>query len=318
MTSYGVHPENECMLIATWADLPIKCRLPVGPFAEVKMATTAKSVLNAASRYRWHRALQLLEQGIFTEEEVGSDAAAMEQPAIGQLASDSDWGSDETEWLPRLPTSVVLGNSPMSEYLRKTIEGIVPDPVVERLSVGPNSLGFTGSVPLGNLKPLLWRDWSSHLSAEEHTCLAAELDADAAATTGLLVGRARQIAWYLTAELLVDKRDWMLGRQAAPSIDAIEKTEDFQRRLAQLLSDLTGLRVDWDINMTQVLLRVHTPKGVVVFWLEPQYWCFGLPDPKFPTWTEKMRLMDRLPKGDTVGGLASFIAATIAKGLGPF
>jgi len=56
------------------------------------MATTAKSVLNAASRYRWHRALQLLEQGIFTEEEVGSDAAQMEQPAIAQLASDSDWG----------------------------------------------------------------------------------------------------------------------------------------------------------------------------------------------------------------------------------
>jgi hypothetical protein len=145
MTSYGVHPENECMLIATWADLPIKGRLPVGPFAEVKMATTAKSVLNAASRYRWHRALQLLEQGIFTEEEVGSDAAAMEQPAIGQLASDSDWGSDETEWLPRLPTSVVLGNSPMSEYLRSQFSGLywqrsareLEAPVMERLVESP-------------------------------------------------------------------------------------------------------------------------------------------------------------------------------------
>jgi hypothetical protein len=109
----------------------------------------------------------------------------------------------------------------------------------------------------------------------------------------------------------------MLGRQAAPSIDGIEKTEAFQRRLTQLLSVLTGLRIEWDINMTQILLRVHTPRGVVVFWLEPQYWCFGLPDPEFPTSTEKVRLMDRLPKGDTVGGLASFIAATIAKGLGP-
>jgi hypothetical protein len=318
VTTYRVDSEDESTVIATWTDLPIKGSLPVGPFAEAKMATTAKSVLNAASRYRWHRALQLLEQGIFTEEEVGSDAAQMEQPAIAQLASDSDWGSDETEWLPRLPTSVVLGDSPMSEYLGKTIEGIVPDPVVERPSVGPYLLDFTGRVPLGNLRPLLWRDWSSHLSAEEHACLAAELDADAGATTGLLVGRERQIAWYLTAELLVDKRDWMLGRQAAPSIDGIEKTEAFQRRLAQLLSVLTGLRIEWDINMTQILLRVHTPRDVVVFWLEPQYWCFGLPDPESPTSTEKVRLMDRLPKGDTVGGLASFIAATIAKGLGPF
>ena len=193
MTTYRVDSEDESTVIATWTDLPIKGSLPVGPFAEAKMATTAKSVLNAASRYRWHRALQLLEQGIFTEEEVGSDAAQMEQPAIAQLASDSDWGSDETEWLPRLPTSVVLGDSPMSEYLGKTIEGIVPDPVVERPSVGPYLLDFTGRVPLGNLRPLLWRDWSSHLSAEEHACLAAELDADAGATTGLLVGRERHL-----------------------------------------------------------------------------------------------------------------------------
>jgi len=37
----------------------------------------------------------------------------------------------------------------MSEYLGKTIEGIVPDPVVERPSVGPYLLDFTGRVPLG-------------------------------------------------------------------------------------------------------------------------------------------------------------------------
>jgi hypothetical protein len=205
MTSYGVHPENECMLIATWADLPTKGSLPVGPFAEVKMATTAKSVLNAASRHRWHRALQLLEQDIFTEEQVGAAPAVMEQPAIAQLASDSDWGSDETEWLPRLPTSVVLGDSPMSEYLRKNIEWIVRDSIKERQSVGPNSLGFTGRVPLGNLKPLLWRDWPSHLSAEEHSCLAAELDADAAATTGLHIGQIGS-----TPELATSSRSFRL------------------------------------------------------------------------------------------------------------
>jgi transposase-like protein len=35
--------------------------------------------------------------------------------------------------------------------------------------------------------------------------------------------------------------------------------------LAIITRDAIGLRIEWDINMTQILLRVHTPGGVVVF-----------------------------------------------------
>ena len=41
--------------------------------AKRKLADTVSKVLKAASRYRWHRALELLQYGIYTEEAVVPD-----------------------------------------------------------------------------------------------------------------------------------------------------------------------------------------------------------------------------------------------------
>ena len=69
MTTYEVTSErNGHQLIASWPDLPERAHHPVAVFNELKLATVAKSVLNAARRYRWHRWVQLQDHGIFTEE----------------------------------------------------------------------------------------------------------------------------------------------------------------------------------------------------------------------------------------------------------
>ena len=38
---------------------------------------------------------------------------------------------EEPEWLPRLPTKAILGDLPMSEYLRGTIKGLAFEPEEE-------------------------------------------------------------------------------------------------------------------------------------------------------------------------------------------
>ena len=125
------------------------------------------------------------------------------------------WRADQPSWLPRLPTTVILGDSTMGAYLEERIERLLPEAGGGPEPVDPERSSFGAQVPLGNLRPLLWRDWFSHLQADEHDHLAAELDEDLAATAGPLVGRARQIAWYLSAELLVDEDDPKLAANHA-------------------------------------------------------------------------------------------------------
>jgi len=209
----------------------------------------------------------------------------------------------------------------MSEYLKERIEGLLPDPGEEPEPADPDSLDFADRLPLGNLRPLLWRDWCSHLQADEHDRLATELDADDAATTGSLVGRARQIAWYLSAELLVDEDDPRLTPNDED--DDEERTRAFQKSLVQLFSDLIGLRVestavDWD-PYSEGLLRVHSPKAVVGFWLDQENWYYGSPDPEYPdTQPTRWRHAGTLPTDTSIGNLASFIRERIAHGTWPF
>jgi len=69
MTTYQVTSEGDGhQLVASWPDLPERADHPVASFKELKLATAARNVLSAASRYRWHRWIQLQDQGIFTEE----------------------------------------------------------------------------------------------------------------------------------------------------------------------------------------------------------------------------------------------------------
>lgn len=73
MTTYRVDPVNDRMVVASWPDLPIHSSASVGPFADTEMVMTAESVLNVVSRYRWHRMLQLWDEGVFTDAEAGPD-----------------------------------------------------------------------------------------------------------------------------------------------------------------------------------------------------------------------------------------------------
>ena len=89
---------------------------------------------------------------------------------------------------------MILGDSPMSDYLAGTNRGACPGRRVEEPAPAEaDSAGFTDRVPIGNLRPLLWRDWCGHLQAAEHDQLAAELDAELAAMTDPLdrPGRGR-------------------------------------------------------------------------------------------------------------------------------
>ncbi len=127
MTTYEVTSErNGHQLIASWPDLPERAHHPVAVFKELKLATVAKSVLNAASRYRWHRWIQLQDHGIFTEESAGPDPTG--HAATAKPPSGSPGASDLPERLPRLPTKPILGDAPIDEYLESCIEALIPDP----------------------------------------------------------------------------------------------------------------------------------------------------------------------------------------------
>jgi len=321
MTTYQVTSDgNEHHLIASWPDLPERVNHPVATFQELKLATVASSVLNAASRYRWRRWVHLQNQGVFTEERVGPDPT--EPPTSGQLPKGSAAVSRRSLWLPRLPTSVVLGDSPMNRYLETRIEGLVPVAGQESSPAEVDSGGFTDRVPIGNPRPLLWRDWCAHLKTGEHDALAAELDAELAAMTDALTGRGRQIAWYLCAELLIDEDHSRLV-PFDKGDDGEKRAKAFQKALVRLLSDLVGLRVestavDWDPD-NEELLRVYSPATVVGFWLDPECWYDGWPDSESTeSGSTVWRHAGTLPTDTSVGDLAEFIAERMARGTWPF
>ena len=69
MTTYEVdNEEDRYCLRASWPDLPERANHDVAGFKEEKLAAVARSVLGAASRYRWRRAVQLVDEGIFTRQ----------------------------------------------------------------------------------------------------------------------------------------------------------------------------------------------------------------------------------------------------------
>ena len=321
MTTYQVTSDgNEHHLIASWPDLPERASHPVATFKELKLATVARSVLSAASRYRWHRWVQIQDQGVFSDERVEPDPT--ERPATAQLPPGSVETSGQPPWMPRLPTTVILGDSPISDYLEARIEALIPGAGQEPAPVEPDSTGFTDRVLIGNLRPLLWRDWCGHLRTGEHDRLAAELDAELAATTGPLTGRARQIAWYLSAELLIDEDHSRLV-PIDKGDDGEKRAKAFQKSLVQLLSDLVGLRVestavDWDPD-NEELLRVYSPKTVVGFWLDPECWYHGWPDSESAEGHSTIwRHAGTLPTDTSIGDLAEYVTERLANGTWPF
>ena len=117
MTTYQVTSEGDGhQLIASWPDLPGTGDHPVATFKELKLATAARNVLSAASRYRWHRWIQLHDQGFFTEERVGPGPGGpsdgpntlrrvpqrhRRHPLVAQIADRRDPRRFADEWLPR-------------------------------------------------------------------------------------------------------------------------------------------------------------------------------------------------------------------------
>ena len=321
MTTYQVTTEGGGhQLTASWPDLPEPGNHPVATFEELKLATVARSALNAASRYRWHRWVQLQNQGIFTEERVGSEPS--EPAASGQPPKGAPNKSGRLPSLPRLPTSVILGDSPMSDYLAARIEALVPTQGQEPAPAEQDSGGFTDRVPVGNPRPLLWRDWCTHLKPAEHDQLTAELDADLAAMADPLTGRGRQIAWYLSAELHIDEDHSRLVLIDKGDVGE-KRAKAFQAGLVRLLSDLVGLRVestavDWDPD-NEELLRVFSPKTVVGFWLDPECWYYGWPDSGSAASESTIwRHAGTLPTDTSVGNLAAHIAEMLARSAWPF
>jgi hypothetical protein len=160
------------------------------------------------------------------------------------------------------------------------------------------------------------------LSAAEHDALAAELDTDLPDMASAPTGRARQAAWYLSAELLIDEDHSALVR-SGNSKDSDRRAKAFQKSLVQLFSDLIGLKaestaVEWDPD-NEELLRVYSPSTVVGFWLDPECWYHGWPEPNPPegepaTWQHA----GTLPADTTVGIMAAFIVEQLGKGTWPF
>lgn len=297
MTNYEVtSDEAGHHLRASWPDLPEAVTQPVAVFEELKLASVARTVLAAASRYRWHRWTRLVDEGIF-----GARGASA-KPA----------------GLPALSSSVVLGDEAMSTELSRKLEALVSAPDAEK----ENDSAEVG-LALGNPRPLLWRDWCGHLTAEEHEGLSTELDADLAATTdGPPAGRARQAAWYLSAELLIDEDHSALARHSRGPRNE-ESTKAFQASLVRLLADLTGLRVestaiDWDPD-NEELLRVHSPVSVVGFWLDEECWYYGWPDPGTPEGEATVwQHAGTLSPDASIGGMATYITEQVAAGIWPF
>jgi len=300
MTTYQVDSEDGGhRLRASWPDLPERATHDVATFQDLKLAAVAKSVLNAASRYRWRRWVMRVEEGTFTDE-----------------------GDEEVGNFPVLASPAVLGDAAMGAALEKCIESLIP---VEGEESGPpivDSGGFTERVRFGNLRPLLWRDWYRHLSTDERGALSDELDADLAATSGPLTNRARQAAWYLSAELLIDEDHSRLAGSGKADQDD-EKAKEFQKSLLELTHDLVGLRVgstavEWDPD-NEELLRVYSPVTVVGFWLDPECWYYGWPDSASPEGQPTLwQHAGTLPTDTSIGDLAGHISDRVKSGTWPF
>jgi hypothetical protein len=300
MTTYDVQSsDGDHKLVASWPDLPERANHAVARFEELKLASAARSVLGAASRYRWHRLIQLLDAGVLP----GQPAA---QP---------------TE-LPELATGAVLGDQAMSPELRGTLERLIPNKDQTPAPAAVDQGGFSERVRLGNLGPLLWADWQRHLSVEEHEALSAELDADLNATTGPLVDRARQAAWYLSAELLIDEDHSRLASSSEGDAQD-EAAKLFQKALVDLLHELIGLRaestaIEWDPD-NEELLRVYSPVSVVGFWLDRDCWYYGWPDPESPEGQPTLwQHAGTLPIDTSIGDLAAHIYERTTRGSWPF
>jgi hypothetical protein len=166
----------------------------------------------------------------------------------------------------------------------------------------------------------LWRDWSGHLSSDEREALSTELDVDLAATTGELTGRARQVAWYLSAELLIDEDH---SRLVVGDSGDDDQAKAFQKSLVKLTSDLTGLRVEstaieWDPD-NEELLRVYSPVTVVGFWLDPECWYYGWPDPNSPALQATVwQHAGTLPTDTSIGDLSAHVSERILQRTWPF
>src|ERR1017187_2555155 len=103
MTTYEVENEDSSgyHLSASWPDLPERISHPVATFQDPKLAAVAKTVLNAASRYRWRRWVELLDEGVFNETR---DAGSTSLPALptGAVLGDLPLGADLEEWIRAL------------------------------------------------------------------------------------------------------------------------------------------------------------------------------------------------------------------------
>jgi hypothetical protein len=300
MTTYQVDSEDgEHRLRASWPDMPDRATHDVATFQELKLAAVAKSVLNAASRYRWRRWVMAVEAGAFSDE-----------------------GAKEIGSFPPLASAAVLGDAPMGAELEKCIEALIPGDGEEPGPPMVDSGGFTERVRFGNLRPLLWREWSGHLSTDEHEALSLELAADLAATSGPLTERARQAAWYLSAELLIDEDHSRLAGKAKTEQDD-ESAKEFQKSLLELTHDLVGLRVEstavaWDPD-NEELLRVYSPVTVVGFWLDPECWYYGWPDSASPDGQPTVwQHAGTLPTDTSIGDLAGHISDRVKRGTWPF
>jgi hypothetical protein len=197
----------------------------------------------------------------------------------------------------------------MSQYLRESIESLIPDQEVP-LDPDPHAWLFAERRPIGNPEPLLWTGWRRRFSGQEIQALRNELEADLGATTGDWVGRARQVAWYLDADLLVGDETW-------EGDDSEQKAGD---RGVRLLRELTGVPIELAVSRgtsASHLLKVHTPGSVVGFWLDDYTWTFGWPEPGSPDiWRISGQLAPALEL--TIGELANHIIEGIATGAWPF
>jgi hypothetical protein len=91
----------------------------------------------------------------------------------------------------------------------------------------------------------------------------------------------------------------------------------------ELLGDLIGLRVESTAvdrdPYSEGLLRVLSPKRVVGFWLDPESWYYGWPDPDYPdSQPTRWRHAGALPSDTSIGDLASFVKERLSHGTWPF
>ena len=300
MTTYEVESQDSRhRLLASWPDLPERANHLVATFQDLKLATVAKTVLNAASRYRWRRWVQLVADGVFKEQSA--------QGAAG---------------LPPLPTAAIVGGAPLGASLEEHIKALTADTDATPERAHIDSGGFVERVRFGQLGPLLWRQWCNHLEADERD----ELDRRARRRPGRDHGSAdgpcppgRLVPERRTAH----RRGPFLARSQGPRDRDDEGEKAFQGSLVQLTSDLAGLRVestaiDWDPD-NEELLRVYSPVTVVGFWLDPECWYFGWPDPNSPDGQPTLwQHAGTLPTDTSIGDLAGFISERTAQEVWPF